>query len=472
MNSLFGVLILFLCLNNLGIECGTFNSMFPPPVPLKYGDSGEPLFLTPYIEKGQIAEAKNLSRVRNLPDAPSILSYSGYLTVNKKYDSNMFFWFFPPLSNAKNAPVLLWLQGGPGGSSMFGLFVENGPFIIGKDLKAMLRKYTWATNFAMLYIDNPVGTGFSFTKHDAGYARNEEDVARDLYEALQQFFTLFSEYRNNDFYVTGESYAGKYVPAIVYKIYSEGSSSNINLKGMAIGDGLTDPELMLDYADYLYQVGLADDIQRQYIKKQCDEIKLCIQQKQWKKAFNIFDEFLNGDTINGTSYFTRITGMTFYYNILHTSAPDDFQYYSPYLAQPEVRKAIHVGNLTFNDGSAVEQHLLEDVMQSVKPWVTEILNNKFKVMIYNGQLDIIVAFPLVENYVMSIPWKYGKDFVSSERSIWKISSDDKEVAGYVKQFKNLQFVMVRNAGHILPYDQPRVAFDMINRFVRGKPFKN
>lgn len=61
----------------------------------------------------------------------------------------------------------------------------------------------------MLYIDNPVGTGFSFTKSDEGYVTNEAEVGRDLFEALQQFFTLFSEYADNDFYITGESYAGE-----------------------------------------------------------------------------------------------------------------------------------------------------------------------------------------------------------------------------------------------------------------------
>lgn len=109
----------------------------------------------------------------------------------------------------KNAPTLLWLQGGPGGSSLFGLFVEQGPLEITADQVAKLRNTTWATKFNMLYIDNPVGTGFSFTKHDEGYVTNQSEVGRDLFEALQQFFTVFTEYADNDFYVTGESYAGK-----------------------------------------------------------------------------------------------------------------------------------------------------------------------------------------------------------------------------------------------------------------------
>ncbi|KAH6919843.1 hypothetical protein HPB50_029171 [Hyalomma asiaticum] len=111
--------------------------------------------------------------------------------------------------NPEKAPVVLWLQGGPGGSSLFGLFVEHGPYLVAKGGVPELRETTWAQRYSMIYIDNPVGAGFSFTEHDDGYARNQEDVGRELHEALQQFFTLFDEYAANDFYATGESYAGE-----------------------------------------------------------------------------------------------------------------------------------------------------------------------------------------------------------------------------------------------------------------------
>ena len=61
------------------------------------GDVGEPLYLTPYIESGRVAEAQKLSRVSGLPSAPNITHHSGFLTVNKEYKSNMFFWYFPAL---------------------------------------------------------------------------------------------------------------------------------------------------------------------------------------------------------------------------------------------------------------------------------------------------------------------------------------------------------------------------------------
>uniref|UniRef100_A0A4Q8K3H4 Carboxypeptidase n=1 Tax=Liphistius sp. SGP-2016 TaxID=1905180 RepID=A0A4Q8K3H4_9ARAC len=451
---------------------GFYRDAIPDPIPLPsnvppevYGD---PLFLTPYIEAGQIDKARNLSQVGKLPNSPPLTSYSGFFTVNKQLGSNMFFWFFPALNKNPKAPVILWLQGGPGGSSLFGLFVENGPYIINSDLSASLRKYTWAQTFSVLYIDNPVGTGFSFTQSKDGYARNETQVARDLYEALQQFFTVFYEHRGNDFYVTGESYAGKYVPAIAYKIHTEGRAAKINLKGIAIGDGLCDPETMMGFGDYLYQVGLIDRVQAAYFNQQRDLIVDNIQKKKWVEAKVLLDKLILGDGKN-PSYFTNTTGFTFHYNYLVTSSPKEFQYYNSFIILPDVRKAVHVGNLTFNDESAVEQALTVDFMQSVKPWVVTLLEN-YKVLIYNGQLDIIVAYPLTVNFLQSLNWKYADDYKNAPRQIWKVSPTDQEVAGYVHQVKDFYEVIVRNAGHIVPHDQPRVAFDMINRFIRGKPF--
>lgn len=84
-----------------------------------------------------------------------------------------------------------------------------------KSGKVKARKYSWNVNHNVIYIDNPVGTGFSFTDKDEGYARNQIDVGENLYNALLQFFTLFPDLQQNDFYATGESYAGKYVSMIM-----------------------------------------------------------------------------------------------------------------------------------------------------------------------------------------------------------------------------------------------------------------
>ena len=81
---------------------------------------GQPLTLTPYIEEGEYAKAAEFSSVRTVLQSEN--SFSGFFTVNKTTNSNLFFWFFPAKSNAAQAPQLLWLQGGPGWPTMYGLF--------------------------------------------------------------------------------------------------------------------------------------------------------------------------------------------------------------------------------------------------------------------------------------------------------------------------------------------------------------
>ncbi|KAJ9584275.1 hypothetical protein L9F63_021397, partial [Diploptera punctata] len=122
------------------------------------GDPGDPLFLTPYIEAGKIKEAQQLSKVGPLKGAANIKSYSGYLTVDKTYNSNLFFWYFPIEREYADAPVVLWLQGGPGATSLYGLFTENGPFSINKKFYLVPREYSWTKTHHVIYIDNPVGT--------------------------------------------------------------------------------------------------------------------------------------------------------------------------------------------------------------------------------------------------------------------------------------------------------------------------
>ncbi|CAG12003.1 unnamed protein product, partial [Tetraodon nigroviridis] len=281
-------------------------------------EPGSPLFLTPYLERGAIDEARRLSLVGELPGA-NVKSYAGYLTVNKKYNSNMFFWFFPALKGSETAPVLLWLQGGPGSTSLFGLFAEHGPYVVYKNMTVGLRDYAWTSSYSVLYVDNPVGTGFSFTDDDRGFAQNQDDVGRDLHCALTQFFQIFSEYQSNEFYATGESYAGKYVPAIAYYIHKNNHTAKvkINLVGIAIGNGLCDPEVMLGgYGDFMYQTGMIDELQRQYVVKQTDLAVALIQQQKWVEAFRVFDSLLNGDLDPYPSFFQNATGCTNYFNYL------------------------------------------------------------------------------------------------------------------------------------------------------------
>ncbi|KAJ0173345.1 hypothetical protein K1T71_011521 [Dendrolimus kikuchii] len=431
------------------------------------GDAGEPLYLTPYIESGNITEGRRLARVP-FTESLRIKSYAGYFTVDKTYNSNQFFWYFPAMiPNKKDAPVIVWLQGGPGASSLYGLFTENGPLRV-RNGKFERRKYNWAVSHHLIFIDNPVGTGFSFTDNDKGYCTDEAQVGEQLYSTLTQFFQLFPELQLNKFFVTGESYGGKYVPALAYAIHKNNPTAKvkINMKGIAIGNGLSDPEHQLVYGKYLYQIGLIDwnqaKVFESYENKTIDYIK----QQNWNKAFETFDSLLNGDMIDGKSLFTNMTGFNFYFNFLHTKDYTEYEDFGPMLQKSSVRKDLHVGDLPFHNGSVVEKHLQDDIMKSVAPWISELLDHYY-IVIYSGQLDIIVAYPNTLNYLRHLNFTGSEDYKTAKRYIWQV---DGEVAGYVKQAGKLVEILVRNAGHMVPGDQPKWALDMITRFTHEKTF--
>ena len=372
-------------------------------------------------------------------------------------------------NNPKDAPVVLWLQGGPGASSLFGLFVENGPFMVTQNKTLKGRKYNWSISHNLIYIDNPVGTGYSFTKSDSGYATNETQVGRDLHTALVQFFQLFPELQSNDFFVTGESYAGKYVPAVSHAIHDLNPSSKIkiNLKGLAIGNGLTDPVNQLLYGDYLYQLGLLDMNGREQFHVLEKQGRDLIVQKKYGEAFEIFNKLIDGDLNASPSLFKNLTGYDFYFNYLHTKDSEDMDYMAEWIQRVDVRRAIHVGNSSFHaEDQTVESHLKNDITQSLASAVADLLQH-YKVLIYNGQLDIIVAYPLTENYLQNLVWPGAEAYKKAVRKQWRVGG---HLAGYTKTVDNLTEVLVRNAGHMVPSDQPQWALDLITRFTHGKAF--
>lgn len=346
-------------------------------------------------------------------------------------------------------------SGGPGASSFSGLFNENGPFHITAKQQLIPRKYSWHLNHNLIYIDNPAGTGFSFTDSDDGYAKNHHDVGESLLNALQQFFLLFPNLQKNEFFVTGESFAGKYIPSVGFAIYQDrnrrtddnvdGSSMpKINLKGLAIGNGLVDPLHQFIYSEYLYQLGLIDANGRRAFIEYENQQSDCIKKRDFECAYEIFDKMINMHQYPQGSLFKNLTGFQMYFNYLETK-PENNSALLEFLQKTETRRAIHVGNNTFHrsgGGNTVENHLKLEFMDSVASLVANLLSH-YPILIYNGQFDIIAAYPMMENYVKHLNFTGAEQYKDAPRFIWRV---DNEIAGYAKHGGNLTTVLVRNAG--------------------------
>ena len=236
--------------------------------------------------------AQSATRVYLPAPFESADSYAGYATVNATCGSNMFWWHFPAQDGNTSAPLLLWLNGGPGSTSMYGLFNEMGPFSVAADGQTLVpRAATWNKHYSMLFVDNPVGTGFSYTEDAACYSENMSDVSANLYALLEVFFTAFPDLLAVPFYVTGESYAGKYVPSISSYIHErnlENPKVRIRLEGLSVGDGLMDPLTQVSgYGELLYNEGMASYDELMYWQQQEARMVELLKAGQNDEAFQI-----------------------------------------------------------------------------------------------------------------------------------------------------------------------------------------
>ncbi|PPD73736.1 hypothetical protein GOBAR_DD29333 [Gossypium barbadense] len=192
--------------------------------------------------------------------------HAGYYKLPNSHDARMFYFFFES-RNSKKDPVVIWLTGGPGCSSELALFYENGPFTIADNMSLVWNEYGWDKASNLLYVDQPIGTGFSYSSDQRDIRHNEDEVSNDLYDFLQAFFAEHPEFAKNDFFITGESYAGHYIPAFA-------------ARGFAIGNGLTDPAIQYKaYTDYALDMGVIKKSDHDRINKLvpvCEmAIKLC-----------------------------------------------------------------------------------------------------------------------------------------------------------------------------------------------------
>lgn len=358
---------------------------------------------------------------------------------------------------------------GPGASSLYGLFMENGPVYVDSNDRLSEREYSWNENINLLYIDNPVGAGFSFTNDSAGYLTNQVDVGINLFSAVRQFFQLFPELKNNEFYVSGESYGGKYVPALAYTIHLNRESSDvndrINLKGISMGNGVTDPINQIYFGQLFHELGFIDSSALEFFNEYQNNAIALIQQERYVEALSYTFSLIN----TRTCLFNNLTGFTSPYNYLIPNGYDDtIHVVSNYLVNSTLSRYLHVGGRTFvpfDENNPVLANLANDILASVASWV-EVLIDNYKVFIYSGMLDLLAGPRLIENYVEKLVFTGSDVFATAPRIIWRVNG---EIAGYVKEAGNLKFSTIRLAGHMVPYDQPEWAFDLISDLTNTGP---
>jgi len=371
----------------------------------------------------------------------------------------------------KDVPIIIWLQGGPGGTSQAGNFLEMGPYGLTLDKstgkwKESKKDLSWNDHYHMLFIDNPRGTGYSIADKRS-YVTTEDEVAEDMLNALINFYALsdFKAFANTPLYIFGESYAGHYIPAISKRIIEsnkQGKNPKVPLAGVGIGNGFVDPVHQLaENALFAYALGLTDDVQRAKIEFYQLQGVSNIQRGRWLDAQSDFDRVMDNIVTYGGDlnvYNFRQFGSYDFSSIVKFF--NDADTVKRYNVDPSV--AGHFTDINID----VYNALSHDFMQSVADRVAYVAASGLPVMFYNGQDDIICNTPAVQNWITNLQWAGQTGFYNADFNVWNYKNGT--IAGLQKTYQNFSFVVVNKAGHLSPMDQIETTTEMVRRFVAGQ----
>jgi cathepsin A (carboxypeptidase C) len=379
--------------------------------------------------------------------------WSGFLPIDTR--GSLFFWLFESRQDAAHDPLIIWLTGGPGCSSEIALFSENGPFKVNPDNETLrINPYSWNNVANILYVDQPLGTGYSTaTEVD----QNETQIAADFYVFLQEFIDEFPQYKGRDFYITGESYGGHYIPAISANILRTGGL-NLNFKGIGIGNGLVSVYWQYpQYATFAYENGLVDEKTYNSLVNGfmiCDDLIALNQSEAAMLACQLQVQ--------------RITGKPLKFNVYDIREPCtypplcyDLSGIDAFLMQRSVQQILNVTGRPWAEcNTTVHVFLSMDFMTDLMEDLSYITEKGLNVLIYHGDKDFICNWRGGETMSLNLAWGGNIEFKAQNYTAYG-------TYGEYRQFENLVFYRVFNAGHMVPMDQPEAAISMLSRMIKG-----
>jgi len=381
----------------------------------------------------------------------------------------MFYWLVESQSSPSTDPLVLWLQGGPGCSGLIGLLTENGPFVAtnnGQNLTYNPLSWTMAVN--MLYIEAPVGVGFSYSPYP--YVSNDTGTAMDNYNFLMEFMNEFPEYKGRDFWITGESYGGVYIPTLSDLIVSNSSSQLYSqFKGFMAGN----PVFSCVTANYnsiqfnlLYWHGLVSfsnyALWLQYGCESNSNTEAC--EQTLNDALNEIGEIdqelvysqpsLDPDNLY-QDFCTSNATLEFAKDIPVGCTPDQE---STYLNIASVQAAIHAKKTKWAPCSNKIKYTRDT--SSMIPFYQDIFKKKpsLHVLVYSGDVDI-----------MTVPFGFTQacltELNANVVSNWKPWFVNGATAGYWEKYDTYTFATIKGAGHEAPAYEPLQSYYMFTRFL-------
>eukprot|EP01128_Nolandella_sp_AFSM9_P002197 TRINITY_DN12581_c0_g1_i1.p1 TRINITY_DN12581_c0_g1~~TRINITY_DN12581_c0_g1_i1.p1 ORF type:complete len:442 (-),score=83.34 TRINITY_DN12581_c0_g1_i1:52-1377(-) len=411
------------------------------------------------------------NEIKNLPGlgyTPTFRQFSGEVTVDQKHGRNLFYWLVESQNDPSTDPLVIWFNGGPGCSSLIGFLTENGPFkpSYGEyDLEE--NPYSWNRIANVLYIEAPAGVGFSYSNDPSDYNTNNKKTAADNYVFLNLWLKLFPEYFNRPLWITGESYAGDYVPDLMTLILEGDGPLKNNLKGTLLGNPVIDcveqrnieNELQMQlflqhaaipYTEYLdwKSLGCVGNSNAKICSKFVNSITTRLQNESQLDPDNLYTNVCTGNATLDISD-----------SVPHCETLQDKR--TAYYNRPDVQEAIFAHPAKWEGCTDILNYTT--TFPTTMP-IYEYFFEKhpsLRILIYSGDVDIAtVPHIMTQVCIAHLPITQVGD--------WRSYHVDGIVGGWVQDYDRLTYATVKGAGHEVPMYVPSAAYYLFSKFINGE----
>jgi carboxypeptidase C (cathepsin A) len=461
--------------------------------------------------------------------------YSGFVNVGSPpgYPAGQMYyhyWFVASENNPATDPVVVWYNGGPGASSLYGLLVELGPFMLNEDSydsnynatgvpSLIYNDYSWSKFANLLITDNPPPVGFSYCDPIGPSGNgtscgswNDTLTAQVNLLFLSRWIQLFPEYAKNPLYLVGESYAGIYVPTIAREILNN-PGSGINLQGFAVGDGCLGTDVICTNGpniaagpwydiEFFHGHGQVSEDLYNTILDTCPETNLkngslnSICNTLVSEMYDSLGGFFEYDLYDDCpmdAYDTQVDSRKrtwwgpprraslarrksqnldqSWEESTTSGYPCPLNAYGEWLALTSVRNAIHVDpNAYFFDGDNGVGFVYNLTEKNILPFYLNVITNTpLRVLVYNGDADPCINSMITQDTYFN----YFAENGLQQTEIWRPwTLDGSRMGGYVTEYLNnkFAFLTIRGSGHMVPEFKPPMAYSFISTWLAAQDY--
>ncbi|KAI2465142.1 putative carboxypeptidase S1 [Annulohypoxylon bovei var. microspora] len=425
-----------------------------------------------------VATRSKLSFIKNsgvCETTPGVNQYSGYITVGE--NMNMWFWFFEAREDPQKAPLVAYLDGGPGAASEYGLFTQIGPcHFVNNETEPSLNPYAFNNYANMLYIDQPIGVGFSYGNETVN---STKAAAPLVWNFLQAFYDNFPEYENHDFGVVTESYGGHYAPEFVRYILDQNAAvargdlqgEEINIVAVAIHNGWFDAEIQEKAGiEYMYNnsyrqiinESFHDELLNRYDMIVKPALDLCATNGTNDNCYAAYNSYSSQLDFPMLAVFREESPDGYYLGDIRVPYSRPSSTHVAYLQRPDIQKALGARVNYTDQAGEIGFFYSGDDARSFLGQLSDVVQSGVKVLSWTGDADYVSNWYGTLDVAHAVEWSGKEMFASKTLEPYTLNGVEK---GTFKAVDNFIFMRVYEAGHNVPFYQPELSLQVFKQLM-------